>query len=133
MMVNTRNKSKYNSVVTQVRDFPGTTETTLQISRSSKSKQLDVDEVRTILANMQTSLGSGTKLMVRAMNAQRLFTFKTFANDDLQIEDFEDYYANKVIDTEKFEKFSFIQVTSLVTKPKKVIKKKKANVKTKKL
>ena len=65
------------------------------------------------------------------MNAQRFFTFKGFNDDELQIDDFEDYYENKVKDTEKFEKFSFIQVTSLINKPK-VKKETKPKVKPKK-
>jgi hypothetical protein len=134
-MVNTRSKSKYISRVTHTRDFPGTIETTLQISRSTKSKltgevkQIDVDEVRSILANMQLSLGPDAKIMVRAMNNQHLFTFKGFNCDELNMMDFEKYYKNKVLDTEKFEKFSFIQITSLITKPKLKLKPKVKKVK----
>ena len=128
-MVKTRIKPKYRSEVTQVRDFSRTIETTLTISRSSKLKQLDVNEVRNILVNIQSSLGPDAKIMIRGMNAQRFFTFKSFADDELQITDFEDYYKNKVEDTEKFEKFSFIQVTSLISKPKVKAKPKDKKVK----
>jgi hypothetical protein len=124
-MASTKNQTKYISRVTQVRDFPGTIERTLTISRSSKSKQLDTDDVHSILTNIQKSLGPDAKIMIRGMNAQRFFTFKSFADDELQLIDFDEYYKNKVHDTEKFEKFSFIQVTSLINKPKTVKKEKK--------
>jgi len=123
-MVNTRSKSKYNSRVTKVLDFPGTIETTVRITRSTKSKrtnedkEIDVYEVRNMLANIQKSLGPDAKIMVRAMNVQRLFTFKSFKSDELNMMDFEEYYENKVADTEKFEKFSYVEITSLINKPK---------------
>ena len=123
-MVNTRSKSKYISRVTKVLDFPGTIETTVRITRSTKSKrtnedkEIDVYEVRNMLANIQKSLGPDAKIMVRAMNVQRLFTFKSFKSDELNMMDFEEYYENKVADTEKFEKFSYVEITSLINKPK---------------
>jgi hypothetical protein len=49
---------------------------------------------------------SGQKLLVRGMNAQRFFTFKSFDQDELQIEDFNEYYEDNVQDTDKFEKVS---------------------------
>jgi hypothetical protein len=142
-MVQTRSQSsKYISRVTQVKDFPETIETTIRISRSTKSKltgkvkQIDVDEVHSILTNMQNSLGPNSKIMVRAMNAQRLFTFKGFKQDELQMMDFEKYYEDKVAETEKFEKFKYLEFTALITKPpntkakpKPKIKKVKKNLK----
>ena len=118
-------KRKYISEVKQTRIFSGAIETTLQIARKSKHKQIDTDEVHSILTGIQKSLPADAKIMVRAMNAQRFFTFKSFADDELNIEDFESYYENKIIDTDKFEKFSFIQITALVNKPKNKLKNKK--------
>lgn len=104
---------KYKMRVKKVRDFAGARETTLIISRPNKSKQLDVWEMRNILTNMQKSLPDA-KFMVRAMNAQLIFTFKGYDDDELNVEEFEDYYENKVKDTMKFVKFSFIEITSYV-------------------
>ena len=106
-------KPKYKMRVKNVRDFAGARETTIKISRPSKSKHLDVWEMRSILANMQKSL-PGAQFMVRGMNAQHMFTFKGYDDEELNIEEFEDYYENKVSDPTKFEKFSFIEITSYV-------------------
>ena len=106
-------KPKYKMRVKNVRDFAGARETTIKISRPSKSKHLDVWEMRSILANMQKSL-PGAQFMVRGMNAQHMFTFKGYDDEELKIEEFEDYYENKVSDPTKFEKFSFIEITSYV-------------------
>ena len=106
-------KPKYKMRVKKVRDFAGARETTIKISRPSKLKHLDVWEMRSILANMQKSL-PGAQFMVRGMNAQHMFTFKGYDDEELKIEEFEDYYENKVSDPTKFEKFSFIEITSYV-------------------
>ena len=106
-------KPKYKMRVKKVRDFVGARETTIKISRPNKSKHLDVWEMRSILANMQKSL-PGAQFMVRGMNAQHMFTFKGYDDEELKIEEFEDYYENKVSDPTKFEKFSFIEITSYV-------------------
>jgi hypothetical protein len=106
-------KPKYKMRVKQVRDFAGARETTLIISRPNKLKHLDVWEMRNILANMQKSLPNA-QFMVRGMNAQQMFTFKGYNEDELNIEEFQDYYENKVSDPIKFEKFSFIEITSYV-------------------
>jgi hypothetical protein len=106
-------KPKYKMRVKQVRDFAGARETTIRISRPNKSKYLDVWEMRNMLANMQKSLPNA-QFMVRGMNAQFIFTFKGYDDEDLNVEEFEDYYENKVSDPIKFEKFSFIEITSYV-------------------
>jgi hypothetical protein len=106
-------KPKYKMRVKNVRDFPGARETTIKISRPNKLNHLDVWEMRSILANMQKNLPD-TQFMVRAMNAQHMFTFKGYNDEDLNVEEFEDYYENKVSDPVKFKKFSFIEITSYV-------------------
>ena len=127
-MVSTKNKTKYTSNVSQVREFAGTRETTLRISRNSNTKQIDANEVHKILTGIQKGSPSDTQFMVRAMNGQRFFTFKTFKSDEMMsIQDFEEYYQNSVKDINKFEKFAFIEITSLskITKHDKIKKVKK--------
>ena len=41
-------------------------------------------------------------LMVRALNDTQWFCFKGFSDPDLEIEDFEDYYENRVVSQQKF-------------------------------
>ena len=119
-------KHTYKSKMTSEREFPGAIERTIQISRANRQKQIDVDEVHTILTSMQSKLGPTTKIMVRGMNAQRMFTFKGFNDEEMNIEDFDEYYINNnsaVKSLDKFEKFSFVQIIALMDKPKVKVKK----------
>ena len=119
-------KHTYKSKMTSEREFPGAIERTIQISRANRQKQIDVDEVHTILTSMQSKLGSSTKIMVRGMNAQRMFTFKGFNDEEMNIEDFDEYYMNhndSVKSLDKFDKFSFVQIIALMEKPKVKVKK----------
>jgi len=117
-MVKTNNKkktqalSKYTKTVTDTKDFSGCVETTLRISRSSK-EEIDVDDLENIFTGIKKSLAPNTKLVIRALNGQRWFTFKGYDDEYLQIDSFEDYYKNKVADTHKFEKFAQVEITSL--------------------
>ena len=112
-----RQKQKYVNKIVQKLEFSRTIETTLRIYRNSKTKQIDVDELQNILAGIQRRVGSDVKIMVRAMNDHRLFTFKGFDATELKIKSFEEYYENRVKETEKFEKFKFVEITTLVNKP----------------
>jgi hypothetical protein len=111
---------KYNSVITEIKNFSNVTETTMQISRTN-GKGIDVDEFENIYAGIRRNTDS--KLVVRALNGQRWYTFKGYSDDELNIDSFEDYYKNKVSETGKFENFSIIQITSLKSnkKNKKII------------
>jgi hypothetical protein len=113
-----KSKARYKSTITETKNFPNVTETTLQISRSN-GKGIDVNEFEKIYAGIRHETDS--KLVVRALNGQRWFTFKGYGDDDLNIDSFENYYQNKVSETGKFENFSIVQITSL--KPKAKIKK----------
>lgn len=106
-------KTKYVQKIIQTRTFSKTTEKTIQITRNNKHKEMDVDEMHNILTGLQTRLGSDAKIMVRGMNAQRFFTFKGFNDEELNVDDFDEYYKNKVEDEEKFAMFSMIQITVL--------------------
>ena len=102
--------TKYKSVITETKNFANVTETTMQISRAN-GRGIDVDEFENIYAGLRQKTNS--KLVVRALNGQRWFTFKGYSDDELNIDSFEDYYKNKVSETGKFENFSIIQITSL--------------------
>ena len=116
-MVKTRSKAKYDTRIREIKNFSRTIETTVRFTRAS-GKDIDVHEVHSLLTNIQKSLGEDAKIMVRAMNINRMFTFKGFDQPELNIEQFEEYYAGKVKFTEKFEKFAYVEITSLINKPK---------------
>ena len=106
---------KYNSVITDTKNFANVTETTLQISRTN-GRGIDVDEFQNIYAGLRQKTDS--KLVVRALNGHHWYTFKGYSDDELNIDSFEDYYKNKVSETGKFENFSIIQITSLKSNKK---------------
>lgn len=113
-----KKKPKYKSTITETKNFPNVIETTMQISRSNGTG-INVNEFEKLYAGIRQ--GTDSKLVVRALNGQRWFTFKGYSDDDLNIDSFENYYQNKVSETGKFENFSIVQITSL--KPKAKIKK----------
>ena len=86
-----------------------------KISRSN-GKSIGVDEFENIYANLRSKTDS--KMVIRALNGMRWFTFKGYSDDELNIDSFEEYYKNKVSETGKFKDFSIIQITSLKTRPK---------------
>ena len=97
--------STYRTAITQTRDFRGAIETTTQISRTN-SKGINVEQFKNIYAKIRAS--SDDKLIVRAMNGARWWTFKGYSESDLNIDTFEDYYQNKVKETGKFENFGIV-------------------------
>lgn len=104
------NRPKYRSVITDTKQFSNVTETTMQISRTN-NKGINVDEFKKIYAGIRQ--GTDSKLVIRGLNGQRWFTFKGYKDDELNIDDFEEYYENKVSETGKFKNFSIMQITSL--------------------
>ena len=96
---------------------------TISVKCKDKKKQIDVPELEQIyegLVNEFEESGETVKILVRAQNIDKIYTFKGFDDDGLNIESFEDYLQGKVRDTTKFEKFSELQFTILQkVKPKK--------------
>ncbi len=48
--------------------------------------------------------------MVRALNDTQFFTFKGFTDSGLDIQDFEEYYQDRVANKEKFNMFYTVQI-----------------------
>jgi capsule polysaccharide export protein KpsE/RkpR len=100
------------------KEFPDGTQTTLQFSRKNKNEQIDVDEMKKVLESLNKKAndeGDNLKIMIRALNIDKWYTFKGF-DTDLEVEEFEDYFKDKVKNGEKFEKFSQMQITTFKTK-----------------
>lgn len=91
----------------------GTIHSTINITRKYKNKKMDVDDMRQIYEGMKKRLGPKAQFTIRGSNIRGTWTFKKFNDDELNIEDFEDYYRGKVRETDKFEKFHMISVTLL--------------------
>ena len=88
----------------------GQTHTTLQVYKHTG--QLDVPEVihivNVMIANAKKS-GKKIDIMVKGLLADNWKVLKYWGRD-LDIEEFEDYYANKVDDVDKFEHFDQLQI-----------------------
>ena len=76
------------------------------------NKDINTQMFKDIYSNLKTKYGAKS-ILVRALNNQHLFTFKGFDEEELNFEDFEEYYKNKVQYTDKFEYFKSLQITVL--------------------
>lgn len=99
-------------------------QTTIKFTSKNKKNDIDKNEVENIvkaLEDVSKKSNHSVRTVVRGMNLQRLFTLKSL-DGDLLIEEFEEYYKQNptVNDTQKFEKFSEIQITLLVNKKKRL-------------
>ena len=95
------------------RDIGDGIQTTIQLSNSDKSN-ITTDEISQIVNKFSTG---GNRIMVRALNIERWCTLKGM-NEEFSVEDFINYYVNKVkeADVDKFTEFMQVQIT--VFKPK---------------
>jgi hypothetical protein len=88
------------------------TETTINVFKTGKNKDLESNEVRKLYKEMTKKIlkdDPKARLLVRVDNAlQNKWTLKGFEDDDLDFEDYEEYFENRVKDTSKFSKFTNI-------------------------
>ena len=96
------------------RDLGDATQTTIQLFNTDKSN-ITIEEVSAIIERFTTG---GSKIMVRALNIERMSTLKTM-NAEFDPGAFVDYYKNSVreSDVNKFIEFREVQIT--VFKPNK--------------
>ena len=52
-----------------------------------------------------------SNLMVRAVNNTGIFTYKGFKDEDLKLDDMEDYYENRVKSSKEFEYWYSMEIT----------------------
>jgi len=81
---------------------------TFTITRKNE-KDMNIANFKDVYSVFKKKYGSD-KLLVRALNDTQFFTFKGFSDSGLDIQDFEEYYENRVDSTVKFNKFSQIQI-----------------------
>jgi hypothetical protein len=87
------------------------TRTTYQYFR--KNGQIDVPEVKKIVDRLERKAvekGEDIKIAVRGLNVEKWNTLKGY-DSELNIQDFADYYRNRVEDPSKFEMFNQLQIT----------------------
>lgn len=81
------------------------------INRKDK-KTINSSLFRKIYENFEKRYGANS-LLIRAVNNEGIKTFKSFDADELNFDDFEEYYKNKVADTNNFEYFYSMEITIL--------------------
>ena len=107
----------YKTKITNINRFTNTIETTIQINRFTKDKNISVKQLTDIYNNIKSRFGVDAKIMVRAMNPLHMFTFKGFHEEEMSIHDYVEYMENRVREDVKFSKFKFAQITILQYMP----------------
>ena len=108
-------------IVGKEKNYGGLKENTILFTRKTGAFDIDKDEVEGLLSTIQKEAkkqGKEIRTSIRAMNNNRMFTLKTLSGD-LNIQEFDDYYKNKVKNVNKFEKFSQVYITVQVYDSKK--------------
>jgi predicted transcriptional regulator len=99
---------KYNTKLIGTKNIGKAVKKTYQVTKKGNLKS---EHIKDILATISKG-NTDVKIMIRALNADKWNTLKGFSTE-LNIEDFEDYYKNKVSDTSKFEYFTQVEVSIL--------------------
>ncbi len=81
---------------------------TYTILRKNKN-QMNMANFKDVYNVFKKKYGS-ENLMVRALNDTQFFTFKGFTDSGLDIQDFEEYYQDRVANKEKFNMFYTVQI-----------------------
>ena len=105
-------KSVYTKKIIKEKTVKHGKERTIQLYRNDKKNDISAQDIRDIVQGLKNA-DPNKIFMVRALNATRWSTLKGFYSD-LNVDDEEEYYANKVKDTDKFSKFSQLQITAFV-------------------
>jgi hypothetical protein len=121
---------KYNKTVKK-RDIGKYKETRIHVTKSGKNKDMESAEVRALyngIIKVSQNDKYDTQILVVASNPlQRMWTLKGFQMEDLNFEDYDEYFENKVTDPSKFAKFDTLTfVVKATLKPVKKEKIKKA-------
>jgi hypothetical protein len=123
----------YNTIVRQSEKFKNSSQETLQLSRNDK-RMLDLKEVAHLAGGLQKvgdTQGRKTGLLIRGESKLGWQTLKGFDDDIESIEEYIDYFNNKVQNKEKFNGFYQLQVTIISTSDKVLDRGKMAHYKIK--
>lgn len=102
---------KYNKQLLEENKFKNSSTKVIQVSLNNK-KQMDVSDVEELVNGLETmgrKKKENIKIMVRALLVDKWITLKGY-NDELQLDEFDEYYKNKVSNSSKFEKFAQLQI-----------------------
>ena len=83
--------------------------TVFHINRKN-STHINTGQLKDIYESFKEKYGNNN-IMLRAVNNTGIFTFKGFNQDNLDIQDLDDYYENKVANTSQYEYFYSVEIT----------------------
>lgn len=109
---------KYNTKIRATETFKNSTQKTLQISKTS-GDMITVDDVIELGSGLQKVgevKGFHTQLLIKGMSKAWETTLKGFDEDLKSIDDYLEYYSNKVKSTDKFNGFFQLQITIVTYK-----------------
>ncbi len=87
-------------------------ETTLKVTRSDK-QMMDPQEVKQFMADVMEEAEAkypNYKMRVRGLNAIQWWTMKTFQDEDIYLEEVDDYLNGRVKDNDKFGKMYQLEI-----------------------
>jgi len=105
--------NKYETIVRQQEKFKNSTQQTLQVYRKDK-KLIDVEEVIKLATGLQAvgdSQGKKTSLLIRGSDKAGEHTIKGYDENLQSIDEYLDYFSNRVKSTAKFNGFYQLQIT----------------------
>jgi len=106
------NQNKYNMNLTEIKETTNAFQRTINLHRKDK-KPIEINEIKKMYEKF---IPAGTKCIIRGLNNVQWYTLKNLAEDNLNLQSYEDYWINKVKDSTKFEKFFQLSIT--VIQPK---------------
>jgi hypothetical protein len=83
--------------------------TVFHINRKNNT-HINTGQLKDIYESFRDKYGNNN-IMIRAVNSTGMFTFKGFDGIDLDVQDHDDYYENKVASTSQFEYFYSVEIT----------------------
>ena len=93
------------------KNLGGATMSTFQIYKKNKT-EIDHSDIEKLVLSLEAKAPKGTKIRVRALNIDRWSTLKGF-EDDIDLQNEEDYLDGRAKDTTKFLKAFQLEVVLL--------------------
>ena len=100
------NNNRYVMNLTDIKETKSSYIRTINLHRRDK-KPIEIDEIRRI---NNKYIPENSKSIIRGLNSLQWWTLKSL-NEDLNVQNYEDYFQGRVSDSTKFEKFYQLSIT----------------------
>jgi len=98
----------FNSVKTNSKKMGKQTIDTYKIGKKG-NEDISTAELKKLTKTAIDKYGANN-VCVRGLNINRWNSFKAFGDEDIDIQEYEDYYQNKIADTSKFNKLFQLEI-----------------------